>query len=196
MSGAGMSDAMRTALRRRGAVPALLAATGVLAALLVQGVLLGLINTMTLAGMPGAPSSLGYLWAGQLQGALTNALPLAVGVLLSLWLLAPIVPELRLVHVVLRALLATAVGALLVVAVAVIVGFLGSLAGLNFFSASFPDLAGPLRSSWFAVLQGVTGAFRAFVVNSPIVVLAAVLLWGWPRRHPLPHEAAGAPDGA
>ncbi|WP_294179960.1 hypothetical protein [uncultured Schumannella sp.] len=190
-----MSESMRRALQRRGALQALLVAAGVFAALLAQGLALGFIGSVSLVGVPGQTGdSLVYLWTGQLQGSVLGALPLSIGVFFSLWQLAPIVPELRLAHVLTRGALATAIGMLLIIAVVVVGQVAGALAGATFFGNSFPDLGGPFRAAWFSILQGVTGAFRSFVLDVPIVLLATVLLWGWQQRHPPKNELAGALD--
>ncbi len=195
MSGNGMSESMRRALRRRGALQALLVAAGVFAALLAQGVALGFIGSLSLVGLPGQTGdSLVYLWTGQLQGSVFGTLPLSIGVFFALWQLAPIVPELRLAHVLTRGALATAIGMLLIIAVVVIWEVAGALMGATFFANSFPDLASAFRGAWIAILQGVTGAFRTFVLDVPIVLLAVVLLWGWQQRHPPRHELGGALD--
>lgn len=195
MSGNGMSESMRRALRRRGASQALIVAAAVFAALLVQGVALGLVGSLSMVAVPGQTEQwLAHLWIGQLQGSVLGSLPLSIGVFLSLWQLAPIVPELRLAHVLTRGVLATAVGMMLIIAAVVVWHFIAAAAGSSFFGSSFPDLGGPFRAAWFAISQGVVDAFRSFVLDVPIVLLGVVLLWGWQQQHPPKHELGGALD--
>lgn len=168
-------------------------AGGVFAALVAQFVLLGFVATLTNVGIgPVDPTAIGYVWAGQAQGIAFTALPLAAGVFLSFWLLAPITADLGLGALALRSVLATAVGALLVIAVVVLVAFASSIGGVRFFGDSFPDLGYAARSAWFAVVAGVGGALRAVVIDLPIVVLAAALLRMRRQRRPRsePRDAA------
>lgn len=121
-----------------------------------------------------------------LPGILLTPVPLALGVFLSFWQLAPIAPQLRMAHVVTRALLAAIVGALLSGVLAVLL-------------VAFPRLFGqdaqyysPLRAVSDSVMQTIPGVVDLLFDAAIAVPLAALLLWGWMQRH-LPDAA---PRGA
>lgn len=199
MSDEGMRQKVAQTLGRRGFRPAFVTAAGIFAALIVTGFLLALLTTLSSVTLWGtSPDQHFYvssIWTGVLVDSLTTSLPFAVGVLLSLWQVAPIGPELRLAHVVTRTLLASAVGTFCVIVVVVLLGLLGALAGVGpWFANSFPDLGSAFGGFWFAALNGVAGALRGLVQYSPIVVLGGVLLWGWLQRHPLKHDVSGTLD--
>lgn len=193
MAGSGEDDVIRFELRGRARIAALVAAAGVFAVLLVQGILLVLVSMLAAAGTDGlydaVPGYAGSLWAGLLRQSLVGMLPFAAGVFLVLWLVAPIGPRLRLSQAVLRGLLAVGGGTVVVIAIAVLLSFLGGLTGLNFLGFAFPDLGGAFRAVWLSVLQEVVGALSGGVARAPLVVLAAVLLWLWHRRR----GASGSP---
>lgn len=173
--------------RGRATAEAAVAAAGVLAVLVVQRILFTLVSLIGYAGTDlgdaGSLYDLSLYLGGLLQETLVRLLPFALGVFLVLRFVVPVEPGMRLSRVVLGGLLATVAGMLAVIVVAVLLAFAGAVTGLNFFGFSFPDLGGAFRSAWYAVLQGVTGAFGIAVANAPLVVLAALLLREW-RRAP------------
>lgn len=177
-------------------VPALITGVGVFGVVLIQGILVGLLGAAYTAGTLGIDwgGYAGDAWNAQLAVSLTGALPFALGVFGSFWQLAPIAPELRLGHVVSRAVLATVVGAAAVVVVVVLVALVGALAGLPSAFGGGTGVGGVVDRFWFGVLRGVLGAAQGVVTQLPVVVLAAILLWGWLDRHPLRHDVSGALD--
>jgi len=114
---------------------------------------------------------------GVLATILTFSLPLALGFFLSLWLIAPVAEELRIGHVITRAVLAVGVGSTVAFVVIGVTGILGSFVFDNsFFGNSFP----------MPSYQG-----------SPIApqrVLAGVLLWRWRSTHRVEYVIEGLID--
>lgn len=197
MSSSGPRRTFASTLTRRGATPAAITAAGVFAAMLLGGVLTALLSSVssTSLALGFDAGYLGSVWSEQLRLSLVTLLPFAVGVFLSLWQLAPIGPELRLAHVVTRALLAAAIGAACVIVVVVLLGALGAVVGLPGAIWGGPSTLGTaVESLGFRVLDGVLGALRTLVAEATTVVLACVLLWGWLQRHPLAHDVAGRVD--
>ncbi len=177
-----MSEAVARVVRRRGALPAFLTALGILAYLVLEAFLSALVRWAWLLD-ESTGSSLLALWSGSGVSTLITSLPFAIGVFLAFWQVAPISPSLRLGHVVTRALLAVVVGAALSFAVS-LVARLGQylLEG---------DLFGALASD---VLPLLASAFGLLLRLAPLVVLGAVLLWGWLERHPLDYVPRGTLD--
>jgi hypothetical protein len=170
------------AIQRPGALPALLTSLGVFGFLLAQNVAYRLIRAAREAalgdGFPGA--DLGSIWVTELAVALGIPLFFAIGVFLCLWQVAPIAGGLRLAHVVTRSMLAAALGA----ACAWVFRFFGELIYVATTPAlrTQPDLLGGVA---FDALMDSLGTLVGLL---PLVVLGAVLLWGWLQRHP-PKEA-------
>lgn len=183
------------AVGRRGFMPAFITSVGVFAAVVVQGFLSALLSAAYTTGSLGtAFAGADDAWNVQLGIAITGSLPFAIGVLLCLWQLAPIGPELRLAHVVTRALLAAAAGTLLTVVVVMIVSLITAVAGIPSVFGGDQDLGGVLDDFGHGVLRGVLGALQALVNLAATVVLAAVLLWGWLQRRPREHPVTGSLD--
>jgi hypothetical protein len=120
---------------------------------------------------------------------LLTCLPFVIGYFLGLWLVAPIAEELRVGHVITRAVLATGIGATLwfiAVAVAgvilVMVPSLGDLAISGF--ASVPVQLG------YALEDALSG----FIGLLPLGVLSGVLLWLWRKDHAPRHPLSGLID--
>ena len=121
------------------------------------------------------------------------AIPFAVGFFVSLWIIAPIAEELRLPHVVTRAILATGVASTVVFIVFAIVNVVGAVSFDGYlFGQSFPTVR----------FDGVPNAFGSalvtaaltFVTALPLGVLAGVLLWIWRKDHPPRHPLSGLID--
>ena len=181
------------AIQRPGALPALLTALGILVALIVLGFLGATFSSLSvLAENRIDDDFFGQIWAAQLAAALAGPAPIAIGVFLCFWQIAPIAPNLRLAHVVTRALLAALAGALLLFVLGVALSlFLWVLAltgvvdggGLyDVMPVPFSPIGLLFRS--LATLVGVV----------PLVVLGAVLLWGWLQRHPPKQRVTGTLD--
>jgi hypothetical protein len=177
-----MSETVARVIRRRGVVPALLTAVGILAYLVVSDFLSAVISSALFVGT-GASADLGALWVASAVATISSRLPFALGVFLAFWQIAPIAASLRLAHVVTRAVLAAVVGAVLSFAVAVAVLLLRALVA--------GDLVGATGSS----VLGLVGTTLGLVLTlAPLVVLGAILLWGWLQRHPRDYEVRGTLD--
>jgi hypothetical protein len=186
-----VSPRLQKLVSRPGLGPATLAAVGVLGGMFVLGVVRSVFLTLegvSLAG--GSGLDLATLAQYQLIDAATGPLPFAIGVLLSIWQLAPIGPELRLAHVVTRALLAAAVGA----AVGWIVFFVVTVAAdvaQNSSGVGPTRLLDSLgREALPTLFQGLANA----AAGVPFAILAAIFLWGWLQRHPLKAVLRGMLD--
>lgn len=188
-----MSDHLARALRRPGVLPALLAALGILAALVVLGFLQATFTALSVVVQgPLGSEFFGEIWASQLAAALAGPVPIAIGVFLCFWQIAPIAPGLRLAHVVTRAVLAALAGALLLFVLGLLFGFLLWLLSL---AGAFDGggLSGvlPLTASPLVLLFRSLGVLVSVL---PVVVLGAVLLWGWLQRHPPKQRLRGTLD--
>ncbi|MEO8093477.1 MAG: hypothetical protein ABI632_00960 [Pseudolysinimonas sp.] len=173
-----LGDVAVTALTRPGIGSALLAGLGVYMVLVGQAVL----NTFAFIATDDSHSQdvwdffVLILRAG-LPVTLGAPLPFAIGVVLSFWQLAPVVPQLRMAHVVTRSLLAAVVGGVATFVIGVLVAlFVGS-----------ETLAA-------SVHQVLPGALSLLIAGLVVVPLAALLLWGWLQAHPPKRTAAGALD--
>lgn len=193
---AGM--AMLKLVKRRGSLAALVTAGGVAVVVLAQRVVDGVVGTIVGSVSyegTGFGDILGWVWGGIATSLLAVVVPFAVGVALSLWLLAPISPELRLAHVITRTLLAASAGVVLVLLVKGLTALFESFRfGDELFGFSMPGLSFDgvsLATQWVWVAQA---AVMSFVSYSPIVVLAGVLLWIWLASHPMKHPVAGMLD--
>jgi hypothetical protein len=181
------------ALQRPGALPPFLTALGIFVALVVLGFLgatLGALSTTVQADFP-AEFFL-QIWAAQLVWGLAGPLPIALGAFVCFWQIAPIAPNLRLAHVVTRALLAGLAGTLLLFLLGLLFGFLLWVLSLAGFadSGDFFGRGGPGAG----ILQLLFQSLATFLQVLPVLVLGAVLLWGWLQRHPPKQRLAGSLD--
>lgn len=181
-----MALTVKQLVNRHGAFVSAVTALLVGVALMVLRImeyLVGLISSL----------SVGQYFGFALGQMLLVAIPFAVGFFVSLWIIAPIAEELRLPHVISRAILATGVAATVVFIVLAIAGVLGSL---NFdgelFANSFPTLR--FDGVPQALLSALIGAALTFVSSLPLGVLAGVLLWIWRKDHPPQHPLSGLID--
>ena len=127
--------------------------------------------------------------------ALVQAIPFGIGFFLSLWLVAPIAEELRVPHVITRAILATGIGStvtFIVIAVLAVVGSFSSDASI--FGASFPFPRFDGSGAGQGVLSALVGAINAFLMRLPLGVLAGLLLWIWRKDHPPKRPLEGIID--
>ena len=181
------------ALRRPGALPALVTALGVLVALVVLGFLGATFSSLSVLAENDIDAEFfGQIWAGQLAGALSGPVPIAIGVFLCFWQIAPIAANLRLAHVVTRSLLAAAAGALLLfvlgLAFTLFLWFFGMLGVFD--GGGLYDLM-PVPASPIGLLFRTLSVLVGVV---PLVVLGGVLLWGWLQRHPPKQRVTGTLD--
>lgn len=136
-----------------------------------------------------------YQWIALGYSLLGYALPFAVGVFASLWIMAPVAAELRLAHVITRSVLAAGIGAslLLIVRAGVILIELAAEAG-SFFGNSFPEISWERSVNGRGLGVALQQAIIAFAELSPVVVLAGILLWIWVQTHPARHAVSGMLD--
>jgi hypothetical protein len=145
---------------------------------------------------------LSVVGSGQLQyygfpfgQVLLVAVPFAVGFFVSLWIIAPIAEELRVPHVVTRAILATGVAATLVFVVLAVVGVLSAFSWDGaIFGQSFPTTRFDGSGAANGIGRALTSAALTFVSTLPLGVLAGVLLWIWRKDHPPRHPLSGLID--
>ncbi|TQL47784.1 hypothetical protein FB562_0854 [Homoserinimonas aerilata] len=181
-------------VKRRGALAAAVIAVGVLAVIVVQGVLRGVTSTLFSLGMP----DLGYvgtIWSDVTTSVALVEFPFAIGVFLCLWLVAPVAAELRLAHVITRSVLAAGAGAVLVL---VVQGFQALVVGIwvggGLFGASFPFSGFSGSDIGYRLGFAMQTAVGSFIDLVPLVVLAGVFLWMWLERHPVSHQVSGMLD--
>ena len=185
-----MSATLTKLARTRGRLPALITAALIAALILVQSVL------GSLAGWAGSffyqLASFGPAGFSDVSGPQFTSvaeqfgrvtLPFALGVFVSLWLIAPLAGELSLRFVIMRGLLASAAGAVLVFVVSLFVDVVTMIRYVF-------DIRGFAHSGVIAVGT----AIDVLIFTTPIVVLGAVLLWLWLREHPREYEVAGLID--
>ena len=188
-----MTDDLARALQRPGVVPAFVTALGILVGLVALGFLqatFGALSTVTAAGVGG--EFFAQIWAAQLAVALTGPVPIAIGVFVCFWQVAPIAPSLRLAHVVTRALLAALAGAVLLFVLGLALAFGLWLLGLaGAFDQGGLSSVTPFMESPLVLLFRTLGVLVGVL---PLVVLGAVLLWGWLQRHPPKVVAKGSLD--
>jgi hypothetical protein len=180
--------------RRRGRLPALVAALGIAVVLVAVRTVNLLISWAAYAAAYDAqPSSNGTLYEietsigfdfSQVVDYLPQALPFALGVFLGLWLIAPLADELTLPFVFTRGALATAAGAVLVIIAGLVIAIVVAVEDGAFDGASF------VRD---ATLAAFTGA-STFVNYLIPVLFASVLLWLWLRAHPRDYAVSGLID--
>lgn len=188
-----MTDDLARALKRPGVLPAFLASLGILVALVVQGFLQATFTALSALTVPGVGGEFfGQIWASQLAVAAAGPVPIAIGVFLCFWQVAPIAANLRLAHVVTRALLAASTGAVLLFVLGLAFSFVLWLMGL---AGAFDG--GGLTSVTPYIESPLVLLLRTLVVLVgvvPLVVLGAVLLWGWLQRHPPKRAPKGSLD--
>ena len=184
-----MSAKLTTLARKRGRLPALITAALIAALILAQAVLSSLAAWLGSGFYQrvsfGAVAFDDFTpWQPYfVESFVSVTLPYALGVFLSLWLIAPLAGELSVRFVIMRGLLASAVGSVLVLIVAIGTGFV-TMIGFGF------DIRGFAHS----VIVAIGTAVNLFIYTTPVVVLAAVLLWLWLREHPREYEVSGLID--
>ena len=181
------------ALQRPGALPPFLTALGIFVALVVLGFLGATLNALSTTVQADYPGDFFLqLWAAQLVWGLAGPLPIALGAFVCFWQIAPIAPNLRLAHVITRAVLAGLAGTLLLFLLGLLFGFLLWLLALAGIAdrGDFFGVAGP----GVGILPLLFQSLATFLQVLPVLVLGAVLLWGWLQRHPPKQRVAGTLD--
>ena len=187
-----LGDVAATALTRPGVGLALLAALGVYLVLALRSLLSSIAFVVTSSPDPAA--YLSVILPAALPLAFGPPLPFAVGVFLSFWQLAPVAPQLRMAHVVTRALLAAVVGALATLVLGFLVAVILNLTETDpsvVASGGLDDFGRNLLDAARSVLPG---ALNILIDGLVIVPLAALLLWGRLQTHPPKTAPAGALD--
>ena len=186
-------------VRKHGALVSAVTAGGVAGFILVQRMLSILISWVGAlqyySSEPGALYDLSSI-GPNLWPAFLLAMPFGVGFFVSLWLVAPIAEELRIGHVITRAVLATGIASTVLFVALAIVGLIdafqpfgGSLAGNEF---PWPQFSGD--RAVLALGTALQNALQILIGTLPLGVLAGVLLWLWRKDHPPKHPLAGYID--
>jgi hypothetical protein len=179
-------------VRQHGFIVALVAASVVLAVLVVQNVLGFLLGQLSTIGSGSEQSPLWWtLYAGQFA---LVAVPFGVGILLGFWFIAPIGPQLHVAHVVTRSVLAAATGAVLVFVTMVVTGLVSLVTSGLMGQIRFSVIDGD--SALQSLLTALGTAGSEFLAATPLVILVGVLLRMWLERHPSEHDIAGIVDTA
>lgn len=189
-----MTLTMKQLVKRHGAFVSMVAAGSVGVVILLQQFLEALVTWITYMPVVAAQGQV-YTLGGVLPGALVTALPFAVGFFLSLWLVAPIAEELRLPHVVTRAVLATGIGATVLFIVRALVALFSAFSGGGpWFGNSFgwPSFDGGFAVSGLS--SALSGGIVFFLAVLPLGILAGVLLWMWRKDHPPKRPLSGLID--
>ena len=199
-----MSTAITKLAKRRGRLPAFVAALGLAGLLMAQRLLSGLIGWLEITGLiamqgnEGSPETgLVGLTVGAFEPGLSDllffVLPFALGVFIALWLLAPVSHELELRFVLTRAGLAAAAGSLVFLVVGLARALLGWLGVDEGVFQSF-GLTGDTPALVQGVFRALAGAVQTFISVTPAVMLVVVLLWLWLRDHPREYDVSGLID--
>lgn len=181
------------AIQRPGALPPFLTALGILAALVALAFLGATLSALSIATqMDYSADFFLQIWASQLGWGLAGPLPIALGAFLCFWQIAPIAPNLRLAHVVTRAILAGLAGTLLLFLVGLawwlvsqLLAFGGGISGTGLYNVV---ALGP------GPLSLLFQSLATFVQVLPVLVLGAVLLWGWLQRNRPTASVSGVLD--
>lgn len=185
-----MSATLTKLARTRGRLPALVTAALIAALILVQSILGTLAGwagsffyQLASFGSAGFSDVVGPQFTQVVDQFARVTLPFALGVFVSLWLIAPLAGQLSLRFVITRGLLASAAGAVLVFVVSLFVDVVTMIRYVF-------DIRGFAHSGVIAVGTAVD----VLIYTTPIVVLGAVLLWLWLRDHPREYEVSGLID--
>jgi hypothetical protein len=190
-----LGDVAVIALTRPGVGSALLAALGVYLVLAARSILGTVVFVVTDAAYGQDPGTyFGLILGATLPSALGASLPFALGVFIAFWQIAPVSRQLRMAHVVTRALLATVIATAATFVLAFLVAVL-----LNF-TQTDPALVlngGPgafARNLLDALRSVLPGTLNILIDGLVVVPLAALLLWGWQQSHPPKAAPKGALD--
>ena len=180
--GARLTKSLGRNLRRRGALPALIASLGIGMFLAFEQLVTAVVDQCAGA----------QLWEGYGLQLLTITLPFLFGVFVSLWMLAPLSDELLLRFVVARAVLATAIGALMVLLMTAVLSVAGFFEETIRYTGGFVPLV--FETAWGSFLRVLVGIGADALQRLPLVLLACVFLWLWWRAGERPHAVSGILD--
>jgi hypothetical protein len=157
----------------------LVAAGLVLAVTVAQQILSSIVNGVSNLAYAAFNGYGGFNPFVDFFGALfVTVLPFAVGVFLAFWVLVPLTAELAWTTVLVRAVVAAAIGAALALVATVVFGFFSALASAGpMFGGSFPSVE--LGNGFSGFVYGFQSAVSSFISLAPLVALAAVLTWLW-----------------
>lgn len=190
-----LGDVAVTALTRPGIGSALVAASGVYLVLVLQSVLSTVAFVVTDTAYGGdALSYLSLILPASLPTTLGAPLPFAIGVFLAFWQIAPVAPQLRMAHVVTRALLAAVVGAVATLVLGFIVGAIANVASTDPALLAATDVGRVLSNILDALRPALSAGLNILIQGLVVVPLAALLLWGRLQTHPPKTAPAGALD--
>jgi len=190
-----LGDVAVTALTRPGVGLALLAALGVYLVIALRSLLSTIAYVVTdLSYSQDAAGYLSLILPASLPQAFGPPLPFAIGVFLSFWQLAPVAPQLRMAHVVTRALLAAVGGAAATLVLGFVVAVVLNLGETDPSLVGAGDVADFGRNLLDAARSVLPGALNILIDGLIIVPLAALLLWGRLQSHPPKTAPAGALD--
>jgi hypothetical protein len=185
-----MSDEATSPPRRRAPfLPSLVAAVAVLAWIVVFAALFAAIGALPL--FSGAASWTPDALLAILAPSTLVYVALAAAVLVSFWLIAPITGRLGLRAVLVRALIAAAVGVVVMAGIyfavysTIVAQAADQSAGGLYDLASVQPVPGPLDS----LVRSVVGAVETTLTRLPLIALAALGSWAWQRRS-IPHGQA------
>jgi hypothetical protein len=170
------------ALQRPGALPPFLAALGIFLTLVVLGFLGATFTALSVTTWVDYPAEFFLqIWGAQLLSGLAGPLPIALGAFVCFWQIAPIAPNLRLAHVVTRAVLAGLAGTLLLFLAGIVYWLVSGLFawGNGYIGVGLSELTPVWPSPLYVLFQSLA----TFVQVLPVLVLGAVLLWGWLQRN-------------
>jgi len=184
-----MAQSMKENATRANARTAGVAALIVGVVMIVQSILqaaIGVVSTLGY-GLGAGGSSVGDLRTtfapvvAGMQSFGTSVLPIAIGVFLAFWLVAPLAADMRVTRVVLRSLVASGVASAVSLAITVVASLGGAFASSGpFFGAAFPAADGSIF--YFSFIGGVQSVFSTFVGVTPLVILAGFLAWFWSSK--------------
>jgi MFS family permease len=185
-----MSARLTHLARTRGRLPALITAALIAALILAQSIVSSLVGWLTSVlyqrvsfGAAAFDDLVGPQGDQVMQQFVRVTVPFALGVFVSLWLIAPLAGQLGVRFVITRGLLASAAGGVLVFVVSLFIDLL-TMARYVF------DIQGAAHS----LVIAFSTAINVIIFTTPIVILGAVLLWLWLREHPREYEVSGLID--
>jgi hypothetical protein len=170
--------ATRSNARTAGAAAALVAVVLVVQAVL--GSILSTIGNVVYSGFEPGTGVFGPLGSLVITFA-TSVLPAAIGVFIAFWFIVPLTPELRVLQVVVRSLVAAAAAAVVsLLFTSIFAAGGGFTAPSGVFGQAFPFPSG--LDVAYAVYGTVQTVLYSFISQTPLVVLAGVLVWLWVAR--------------
>lgn len=190
-----LGDVAVTALTRPGVGSALLAGLGVYVVLVLQSILGTIVFVVTDRAYGQDPGTyLGLILPASLPVTLGGPIPFAIGVFLAFWQIAPVAPQLRMAHVVTRALLAAVVGAVATLVLGFIVGAIANVASTDPALLAGTDFGRVVSNILEALRPALSAGLSILIQGLVVVPLAALLLWGRLQTHPPKTAPAGALD--